>query len=78
MENLLNLYKTPELMDVAATERSRLEEVVKSSFTQLIELGYSEFTIEAFYDVSSNAVDAFLSIILKIKFLNTLKRNSWS
>ena len=54
MENLLMLYFSgnPELMDIASTERVRLEEVVKGSFLQLIELGYSEFTIEAFYEVN--------------------------
>ena len=56
-------------MDFATTERSRLEEVVKLSFTQLIEIGYSEFTIEAFYEVSSNSV----GVCLKILFLTYLQ-----
>ena len=69
LENLQSLYKNPELMDFATTERSRLEEVVKLSFTQLIEIGYSEFTIEDFYEVSSNS----FGVCFKILFFTYLQ-----
>ena len=73
MENLLILFssKNPELVDLALTERSRLEDVVKRSFTQLIELGYSEFTIEAFYEVSQYKLSLKL-FLLSINILTDI------
>lgn len=53
MEKLLEHFLSgdQQLVKVAETERLRLIETVRCNYELLIALGYSEFTIEVFYEV---------------------------
>jgi hypothetical protein len=53
MEKLLEYYLSGDqkLVQFAETERFRLIETIRSNYQLLIALGYSEFTIEVFYEV---------------------------
>lgn len=47
----LNESKLAESVNLANAERDRVLEVVKNSMNDLVAVGYSEFTIETFYEV---------------------------
>ena len=79
LENLLTLHTSDDssLVNLASAERSRLEEVVKLSLSQLVALGYPQFTIEVFHEVfffaqysnfatNSHMVSSFLKGILRL------------
>jgi ubiquitin thioesterase protein OTUB1 len=55
LDILLKLYETGDeaLVLKCTLERDRFLLIVKNSLAELVLLGYSEFTIECFYEVSS-------------------------
>ena len=52
----LNESQVEASVELAKSERDRVLEVVKNSMNDLVAVGYSEFTIETFYDVSEYPV----------------------
>lgn len=52
LEGLLTRYNSAEHKEEAKKEHQRMTEKITNCMSELVEVGYSEFTIETFYDVS--------------------------